>query len=96
MSVAVLVDQDVTWERTEPAYKRVLVPPSPEKLKIIRDLVAGVTGFNAERGDQLIVETLPFETTLQIEPPPSRRARRRRPAPAPAAGLPFLSWTRRP
>jgi flagellar M-ring protein FliF len=31
-------------------------------MKTIRDVVAGVTGFNAERGDQLIVETLPFES----------------------------------
>jgi len=31
-------------------------------MKTIRDLVAGVTGFNADRGDQLIVESLPFET----------------------------------
>ena len=47
----------------------MLVPPTPEKLKIIHDLVAGITGFNAERGDQLVVETLPFENTLTIEPP---------------------------
>ena len=47
----------------------MLVPPSPEKLKIIKDLVAGITGFNAERGDQLVIETLPFETTLLLEPP---------------------------
>ena len=47
----------------------MLVPPAPETLKIIHDLVAGVTGFNQERGDQLIVETLPFESTLLLEPP---------------------------
>ena len=70
MSLAVLVDQDVTWERDKNAFKRVLVPPPPEKLKVIRDLVAGITGFSAERGDQLVIETLPFETTLLLEPPP--------------------------
>ena len=43
-------------------------PPSADKLKAIHDLVAGVIGFSAERGDQLIVETLPFETTLNPEP----------------------------
>jgi flagellar M-ring protein FliF len=32
--------------------------------------VAGITGFSAERGDQLIVESLPFESTLNQEPPP--------------------------
>ncbi len=71
MSLAVLVDQSVTWEKDGKGFRRVLVPPATEKLKVIRDLVAGVTGFSAERGDQLIVETLPFETTLLLEPPQS-------------------------
>jgi len=57
------------WEGKPPNLKQVLVPPSPEKLKTIRDLVAGAISFKAERGDQLIVETLPFEATLRSEPP---------------------------
>jgi flagellar M-ring protein FliF len=69
MSLAVLVDQTVSWEKAGATFRRVLTPPTPEKLKVIHDLVAGVTGFNAERGDQLIVETLPFENTLLTEPP---------------------------
>jgi flagellar M-ring protein FliF len=69
MSLAILVDQDLTWEPDKTGFKRVLSPPSPEKLKTIRDLVAGITGLNTERGDQLIVETLPFESTLAIDPP---------------------------
>jgi flagellar M-ring protein FliF len=69
MSLAILVDQDLTWEPDKAGFKRVLSPPSPEKLKTIRDLVAGITGLNTERGDQLIVETLPFESTLAIDPP---------------------------
>jgi flagellar M-ring protein FliF len=69
MSVAVLVDQDLTWEREKNGYRRVLVAPPPEKLKVIHDLVAGVTGSSAERGDQVVVESLPFETTLALEPP---------------------------
>ena len=78
MSLAVLVDQEVTWEKDKNAFKRVLVPPTPEKLKVIRDLVAGITGFSAERGDQLVIETLPFETTLLLEPPASPNAGRSR------------------
>jgi flagellar M-ring protein FliF len=70
ISVAVLVDQALTWEPGKNGFRRVLTPPSPEKLKVIHDLVAGVTGFSAERGDQLVVETQPFENTLLIEPPP--------------------------
>jgi flagellar M-ring protein FliF len=70
ISVAVLVDQELQWQQAKDTFQRVLLPPTPEKLKIIRDLVAGVTGFNTERGDQLVIETLPFESTLTLEPPP--------------------------
>lgn len=75
LSVSVLVDQDVTWEKGDGAFRRVLVPPPPEKLKVIRELVAGSIGFTEQRGDQLIIETLPFEVTLQTEPPPLPSAR---------------------
>jgi flagellar biosynthesis/type III secretory pathway M-ring protein FliF/YscJ len=51
---------------------------------VIRDLVAGVTGFDAARGDQLIVVTLPFETTLMSEPPQPQA-----PAPVTPAPLPI-------
>ena len=68
VSVALLVDSEVRWEGTGDKAKRIVQPPTPEKLKGIHDLVAGVIGFSAERGDQLIVETLPFESTLNPEP----------------------------
>jgi flagellar M-ring protein FliF len=85
VSVAVLVDQAVSWVKEGAGYRRVLEAPAPEKLKIIRDLVAGIAGFNAERGDQLIVETLPFETTLLTEPPQPRPSGSN----GPASPLPF-------
>jgi flagellar M-ring protein FliF len=69
ISLAILVDQDLTWVPDKTGFKRVLAPPSPEKLKTIRELVAGIAGLNTERGDQLVVETLPFESTLSIDPP---------------------------
>jgi flagellar M-ring protein FliF len=84
MSAAVLVDHSVRWEGSGAGAKRVLESPSPEKLKVIRDLVAAATGFNAERGDQLIVESLPFESTLSLEAPAPQTA----PAAPPASGLP--------
>ncbi|MBZ5583366.1 MAG: flagellar M-ring protein FliF [Acidobacteriia bacterium] len=84
ISVAVLVDQAVNWEKDKGGFRRVLVPPTPEKLKIVRDLVAGIAGFNLERGDQLMVETLPFENTLLAEPPQASP-----PAPRPAAPAPL-------
>ena len=54
LSVSVLIDHEVHWEGTGANAKRVLVPPSPERMKVIHDLVAAAAGFNTERGDQLI------------------------------------------
>jgi len=92
VSVSLLLDQDVRWEGKAPRLQQVLIPPSAEKLKTIHDLVAGVINFKAERGDQLIVETLPFEATLRTEPPSPAA-----PLPAPAAPAgPLPAWLRTP
>jgi flagellar M-ring protein FliF len=69
MSLAVLLDQNVRWEGKAPKLKKIIEAPSPEKIKTIRGLVAAATGFSETRGDQLTVETLPFESTLGAEPP---------------------------
>ncbi len=69
LSVSVLIDQEAHWEGVGAAAKRVLVPPSAERLKVIHDLAAAATGLNTDRGDQLIVESLPFESTLNLDPP---------------------------
>lgn len=90
MSLAVLVNQTVQWEGSGADRRRVLVPPTPETLKTIRDLVAAVTGFNEQRGDQLTVETLPFESSLHAEPP-KPPAPAPRPGPKPPAWLEFLN-----
>jgi flagellar M-ring protein FliF len=66
---SVLVDQTVRWEGSGAKMSRVLVPPSPEVLKGVRDIVASIAGYDEKRGDQLTIETLPFETTLTIEAP---------------------------
>jgi flagellar M-ring protein FliF len=92
ISVSLLLDQEVRWEGKAPHLQQVLVPPSAEKLKTIRDLVAGVISLKADRGDQLIVETLPFEATLRSEPP-SGAAPVAAPAP-PSSPLP--AWLRSP
>ena len=92
VSVSLLLDQDVRWEGKAPHLQQVLIPPSAEKLKTIHDLVAGVIGFKAERGDQLMVETLPFDATLHSEPPTAAA-----PAPAPAPPADRLpAWLRTP
>lgn len=69
VSLSVLVDQSVRWEGAGTATKRILEPPSPETLKKYRDQIAAATGLIPERGDQLIIESLPFETTLSLQPP---------------------------
>lgn len=78
ISVAVLVDHRLRWDGAGPRARRILEPPPPETLKIVRDVLAGVVGFQQERGDQILVETLPFESTLLTEPP----------QPAPPSGQP--------
>jgi flagellar M-ring protein FliF len=86
ISIAVLLDHALRWE----GKRRILEPVPPERIKSIRELVAAVTGVDATRGDQVIVESLPFETSLAADPPPDAAAQK--PAPAPAAqpnALPF-------
>ena len=75
MSLAVLLDQTVRWEGEGKKLHRVIEQPSAETLKSIRDLVAAATGFSTDRGDQLIVESLPFESTLSLEPPSANAAK---------------------
>lgn len=69
VSAAILIDQTVRWDGVGKKIHKVLVPPSPEVLKGVRNIVAGITGFTEQRGDQITVETVPFESTLSAEPP---------------------------
>lgn len=69
LSVSVLVGQDVRWELAGKTKRAVFVPPTPETLKSIKDIVAGATGIDPNRGDQLIVDTLPFEALSRQAPP---------------------------
>jgi len=69
ISVSILIDNELKWEGPVQKQKRILLPPSQERLKSIRDVVSGIAGLDSTRGDQLVVETLPFEATLSAEPP---------------------------
>ncbi len=80
LSISVLVDHSLRWEKD----KRIIEAPSEEKLKVIRDPVAAATGLNNERGDQLVVEAFPFESTRTAQPETVEGA----PPPAPAYPLP--------
>jgi flagellar M-ring protein FliF len=85
ISVSVLVDHALHWEGT----KRVVEAPTPAKLKVIHDLVAAAVGLNTDRGDQLVVEAFPFESTLNAEPVTPGLDQG---APAPAPPPTLLAW----
>ncbi len=80
LSVSVLVDHNLRWEGVGPKAKRILEPPTPETLNTIKELVAATAGVSLQRGDTISVLALPFEATLQQEPPPA--------PPAPVAATP--------
>jgi flagellar M-ring protein FliF len=90
LSVSVLIDQEVHFEGSGAQAKRVLTAPPPERLKVIHDLAAAAVGLNMERGDQLIVESLPFESTVNLEPPGAA------PAPPAAPLTPFEQLKKNP
>jgi flagellar M-ring protein FliF len=71
ISISVIVDHTVHMEGKGVKARRVLSPPPPETMKAIHDLVAAATGFNAERGDQFVLEALPFESTTNFQPEPA-------------------------
>ncbi|MBI4907221.1 MAG: flagellar M-ring protein FliF [Acidobacteria bacterium] len=93
VSVSALVDQTVRWEGTGPKAKRILEAPSEETLQKVRDLVSAAVGFNEERGDQITIQSLPFERTLRMSaPPPDPGAPKATPptsTTAPPSQLPF-------
>lgn len=64
ISASVLLDQEARWEGIGKARKRVLVPPTPERIKAINEVIAGVIGLDTQRGDKLVIESLPFEQTV--------------------------------
>lgn len=80
LSVSVLLDYDVQFQ----GGKRVLTAPSADRIKVIHDLVAAAAGLNFDRGDQLIVESLPFESTMNLDAPGSEA-----PLQTPVAKLPL-------
>jgi flagellar M-ring protein FliF len=47
----------------------VFVPAAPERIKAINDLIAGVIGLDTQRGDRLVIESLPFDRTVETIDP---------------------------
>lgn len=85
MSVALVLDQAVKWEGSGRNLHRVIVPPSAGVVKSVKDVVTAAIGFDANRGDLITVETLPFEETLNQSPPGAAPA----PSPAPVERDPW-------
>lgn len=69
ISTIVLVDHTVRWEGTGAKARKTIVAPTAEVLKAVHDVVAGIVAYNEQRGDQITVESLPFESTLDAGPP---------------------------
>jgi flagellar M-ring protein FliF len=65
ISVAVLVDGFYKKE----GDKMVYVPRSEEDIKRYREIVMAAIGYNEDRGDRVIVESIPFETAVEELPP---------------------------
>jgi flagellar M-ring protein FliF len=71
ISTIVLLDHAVRWEGAGAKARKVVIPPSADVIKAVHDVVAGIVAFNEPRGDQITVESLPFESTVDAEPPMS-------------------------
>jgi flagellar M-ring protein FliF len=67
ISAAVLVDYVLESQGEGDKQTRKLLARAPEKMDAIRELVSAAIGLDPKRGDQLIVQTMPFETTLQLQ-----------------------------
>lgn len=88
VSLSVVVDHSVRMEGAGDSARRVLEPPPPEKLKKIADVLTAAAGLQTERGDQIIVESMPFAATLEaVAPRPQPAA-----APAPQGAAPWPDW----
>ncbi|BCB96474.1 flagellar M-ring protein [Dissulfurispira thermophila] len=65
VSVAVLIDGTYKKEKD----KKVYVPRTEEDMKKYREIVMAAIGYNKDRGDQVIVENVPFEVAIEELPP---------------------------
>jgi flagellar M-ring protein FliF len=88
LSLSILVDHSLRYDQGKP----VVEAPSADKLKVIKDLVTAAVGIDAMRGDILVVEAFPFESTLAAQPlntdPPAAKG-----APtAPPGMIPLPEW----
>lgn len=69
LSIAVLLDQGSRIEGQGVQAHRVATAFDPDKLKAIQALVSTLVGLDTQRGDQLTVEALPFDNSLDFGSP---------------------------
>jgi len=66
VSVAVILDNQTTNSTTPKGKTETKsIARTPEEMKKYKDLVSAAIAFNAERGDQLIVENLSFDNEVE-------------------------------
>ncbi|WP_456383948.1 flagellar basal-body MS-ring/collar protein FliF [Persephonella sp.] len=66
LSVGVLIDGKYEKETDENGnVKYKFIPRSPEEIKTYESLIKSAIGYNPERGDQITVVSVPFETKAQ-------------------------------
>jgi flagellar M-ring protein FliF len=83
ISASILLDQANRWEQRDGRMHRVLVATPPETLRVIREVVSAAIGLNQPRGDQLVIESLPFDATLHEPAPEIPGTPKQNPAPSP-------------
>ena len=91
ISAAVLVDYVLEREGEGEQQTRKLQPRPADRMEAIRELVAAAIGLDPSRGDQLIVQTMPFEMTLQVQ---NQDLELPAPGAAPSAGQQILDRLR--
>jgi flagellar M-ring protein FliF len=85
LSVAVLVDQVVSWD--DAAKKLVRTPRTVDEMESLRKLVVAAAGIDEKRGDVLIIDNLPFTIFEQPAGPPEE--------PETDPGVFWMDWLRK-
>ena len=81
LSISILLDQDAHWEGQGRGCAPRAGSAVAGAVEIDQGTGDGRDRFQADRGDQIVVETQPFESTLNLEPPAAAGRLRARPAP---------------
>lgn len=70
VTAAVVVDDATVQQKQGKKTTTLEQARSPQQMQQITDLAKAAIGFNPQRGDQLVVENMPFAATATTAPPP--------------------------